>query len=239
MDLHTRPDGSVHLHVPANYAPTLGADGAILLDWFSSALIALARLRDGDPQMSADDWHWLINDLEHRLAPRLQGIRDALIRAHAAAGGSYGDLALAMDVSKGTAQYRRDRLAAAAPSSWESWARGTLPGHPASATWSAQVTVTRNGTTDDINIDGLTDRQATELETLISLDDHTVTVITAAGRIHTFASTEVQMVRVSHTAARTFPTADRTRGEAHAALCATGCHAYVAGECQHCGHPHS
>jgi hypothetical protein len=203
MDLHTRPDGSINLHVPASYAHTLGVDGMLLLDWFSSALIALARLRDSDPQMTANDWYNLINDTEHRLAPRLQGIRDALIRAHAAAGGSYGDLALAMDVPKGTAQYRRDKLTAAAPSTWERWATGTLPGHPAFATWSAEVTVTRDGTADRIEIDGLTERQAAELETLISQTEHTVTVTNSAGRTYTFTSTEVQVVRVARTATRT------------------------------------
>jgi len=99
----------------------LGVDAAVLADWFDTALWVLARLRNGH-EMTAQDWHTAINDLDHRLLPRIEGIRDAVIRAHAAAGGSVGDLALAMDVPRSTAQYRREVLLAAPPGLWESWA---------------------------------------------------------------------------------------------------------------------
>ncbi|WP_229876570.1 hypothetical protein, partial [Streptomyces griseoloalbus] len=66
----------------------------------------------------------VISDLDHRLLPRLQGIRDMAIRRHKELGGSLNDLALAMDVKKSTAQSRlgviltgKDR-----PSTWENWA---------------------------------------------------------------------------------------------------------------------
>jgi hypothetical protein len=206
MDLTTRPDGSIRLDVPASYAPTLGADGMLLLDWFSSALIALARLRDPQ-EMTPNDWHNLINDVERRLTPRMQGIRDALIRAHAAAGGSYGDLALAMDTGKSTAQYRRDRLTDVAPSHWERWATGTLPGYTRTD-WTAQVFLVRPDTApgrapgdeirEHVELTDLTAEQARELETLLTTDpDHTVTI-----GARTFSAPEVQMVTVSRTAAR-------------------------------------
>ncbi|MER7857402.1 hypothetical protein ABTZ98_33435 [Streptomyces bacillaris] len=206
MELRTNPDGSLTLNVPASYGRTLGADGMMMLDWFSSALIAMARLRDGDQVMTANDWHNLINDTEHRLTPRLQGIRDALIRAHAAAGGSYGDLALAMDVPKGTAQYRRDKLTAAQPSTWERWADGTLADF-IRADWSASVTVRHPETGEDhtVQLDRLSGDQAAELETLISSDpEHTVTIRQSAGSCWTFRAAEVQVVRVERT--RTAPT---------------------------------
>ncbi len=236
MDLRTNPDGSISLRVPASYAPTLGSDGLLLLDWYSSALIALSRLRAGDPQMTSDGWHALLNDLERRLAPRLQGIRDALIRAHAAAGGTYSELALALDVSKGGAQYRRDKVTATPPSHWERWATGTIPGVAPAADWQATVTLIRAGQTtpEHVEVAGLTAMQAGELETLVAdhSDEMVVTVTNNAGHAYAFSAPDVQMVKVSHTV-------DRSRAEAHAALCATGCHAYAAGKCRHCGHPRS
>jgi hypothetical protein len=72
-----------------------------------------------------------IMHLENKLTPRLEGIRDALIRAHYAAGGSHEDLALAMDVSRSTAQSRGNKVRHAAPSHWETWARRELPGDTA------------------------------------------------------------------------------------------------------------
>jgi len=101
-----------------------------LADWFDTALWALAVLRTGRVDrtdghaLTANDLHTVINDLDHRLLPRLQGIRDAAVRRHADLGGTYGDLATAMDTSRSTAQYRRDALTAKTPSVWENWATG-------------------------------------------------------------------------------------------------------------------
>ncbi|WP_229860047.1 hypothetical protein, partial [Streptomyces anandii] len=108
----------------------------MLTDWFDTALWGLSMFRTGanargpveiDPS-AAEVTHerlWqVISDLDHRLLPRLQGIRDMAIRRHKELGGSLNDLALAMDVKKSTAQSRlgviltgKDR-----PSTWENWA---------------------------------------------------------------------------------------------------------------------
>ncbi|WP_327707548.1 hypothetical protein OG530_41005 (plasmid) [Streptomyces decoyicus] len=99
-------------------------------DWFDTALWALAILRSGRVDrtdghaLTAADLYTVINDLDHRLLPRLEGIRDAAVRRHAELGGTYGDLALAMDTSRSTAQYRRDALTAKSPNVWENWATG-------------------------------------------------------------------------------------------------------------------
>lgn len=61
-----------------------------------------------------------------RLAPRLQGALDALIRAHYDAGGSHGELAAAMEVERSTAQYQGDRVRKTPPTHWELWAAGEL-----------------------------------------------------------------------------------------------------------------
>lgn len=62
-----------------------------------------------------------------RLAPRLQGALDALIRAHYDAGGSHGELARAMEVERSTAQYQGDRVRKTIPPThWELWAAGEL-----------------------------------------------------------------------------------------------------------------
>jgi hypothetical protein len=59
------------------------------------------------------------------LLERLEGVRDAAARQHAARGGSYGALANSMGVNRATAQYRRDTLVKKAPSPMEQWATGS------------------------------------------------------------------------------------------------------------------
>lgn len=129
--ISTRPaaDGGmdVTIHLTPTQAAALGHDAVQLADWLHSALWAMAVLRTGQDQDGRPyrpTWFDSIVALDHRLVPRIEGVRDAVIRAHADGGGSVGDLALAMDVPRSTAQYRRDVLRRSAPSIWESWARG-------------------------------------------------------------------------------------------------------------------
>lgn len=132
-------------------AAALGGEAGILTDWFDTALWALALFRNGrtdratlapSRDVTSDDLYTVINDLDHRLLPRLQGVRDAAIRRHQELGGSLGDLALAMDVAKSTAQSRRNVVMNRpdGPTSWERWAiqggpqgreRCKACGHPA------------------------------------------------------------------------------------------------------------
>ncbi|GHB75760.1 hypothetical protein GCM10010331_74490 [Streptomyces xanthochromogenes] len=117
--------GDIVISLTPEQSQKLGPDADMLADWFHSALWALATLRSAAPAdqaVSPNSWHTMINDVDHRLLPRLEGIRDALIRAHAASGGSVGDLALAMDVARSTAQYRREVLHNSAPGTFEKWA---------------------------------------------------------------------------------------------------------------------
>jgi len=130
---------SVTIHLTRAEAAALGAELSTITDWYASALLALVALRtgrlDGDTaatgpgRTTAADWHALISDVDRRLMPRLTGIRDALIRAHAAAGGSIGDLAVAMDVPRSTAQARRQAVLTR-DSAWEVWAITGGPGLP-------------------------------------------------------------------------------------------------------------
>ncbi|MFB8384960.1 hypothetical protein [Streptomyces rubiginosohelvolus] len=114
-------------------AKAIGGEAGTMADWFHSALWAMAMLRTGrnsagEPYFAGpNDWYTPINDLDHRLIPRLEGIRDAVVRAHARSGGTVQDLALAMDVPRSTAQHRREVLTRATPSGWESWAEDGGP----------------------------------------------------------------------------------------------------------------
>ncbi|MEU8437806.1 hypothetical protein AB0F18_33910 [Streptomyces sp. NPDC029216] len=117
-------------------AKALGGEEGLLADWFDTALWALSMFRTGsnprgpvelDPaaaEITPDTLYRVINDLDNRLLPRLQGIRDMAIRRHHELGGSIGDLALAMDVVKSTAQSRRNVVISGKdrPSMWENWA---------------------------------------------------------------------------------------------------------------------
>ncbi|WP_331718134.1 hypothetical protein OG985_50265 (plasmid) [Streptomyces sp. NBC_00289] len=131
-------------------AEALGFEAGTLADWFDTALWALALLRNGysdrggqgATDVTPEALYTVLNDLDHRLLPRLQGIRDAAVRRHQELGGSIGDLALAMDVAKSTAQSRRNVVMNRAATSWERWATQGGPerehcgacGHPARPT---------------------------------------------------------------------------------------------------------
>ncbi|MBC2869824.1 hypothetical protein [Streptomyces mexicanus] len=124
--------GDIVISLTPEQSQKLGMEAGILADWFHSALWALAMLRTVNPAadgVPSSTWHTMINDVDHQLLPRLEGIRDALIRAHDSSGGSVGDLALAMDVPRSTAQYRRDVLRRSQKSTWEDWAVFGGPQH--------------------------------------------------------------------------------------------------------------
>ncbi|OWA01061.1 hypothetical protein B9W68_30500 [Streptomyces sp. CS227] len=57
--------------------------------------------------------------MSNGLMNRLEGIRDAAVRQHAARDGSYGELANSMSVTRATAQSRRDTLLKRDPSEME------------------------------------------------------------------------------------------------------------------------
>ncbi|WP_219517532.1 hypothetical protein [Nonomuraea ceibae] len=111
---------------------TLGNDAAVLSDWFDTLIWALHNLRSGawDFERATPETRThvdlAINDLETRLSPRLSGLRDALIRRHYELGGSHGELALALDVPRSTAQHRRRQLDPE-PTAWERWATDGRP----------------------------------------------------------------------------------------------------------------
>lgn len=125
--------GDIVISLTPAQSKALGAEAGTMADWFHSALYAMALLRsgrgiDGQPYFAGpNDWYTPINDLDNRLIRRLEGIRDAVVRAHANSGGTVQDLALAMDVPRSTAQYRREALLKAMPSTWERWAEDGGP----------------------------------------------------------------------------------------------------------------
>lgn len=119
--------------VPVPDARRVGMEAAPLTDWFDTVLYALDKLRGDELKLdgSRDDatltsLRIAINDVMCRLEPRLTGLTQALVRAHQQAGGSHGELASAMDVPRGTAQYRAMKVRIQEPSVWELWARGEL-----------------------------------------------------------------------------------------------------------------
>lgn len=104
-----------------------------LADWCDTIFLALARLRDGAwrldlsrDEITLAELSATIGELETRLAPRLKGLRAALVRAHYAAGGSHGELSRAMDTNRATAQTRASRVRGHAPGHWEKWASGEV-----------------------------------------------------------------------------------------------------------------
>lgn len=118
-------------------ATAAGMEATVIADWMDTYFWALAMLRTGTNTRTeeqrpdvAGDWYTVLNDLEHRLTPRLQGVVDAAIRRHHAQSGTLGELALSMDCAKSTAQSRRDAVLKGRnrPSIWENWATGSPRG---------------------------------------------------------------------------------------------------------------
>lgn len=120
--------GAVILNFTSAHERLIGGDAARMLDWMYTGLMALAVLRQDPPNRApAERWHLAISDLSARLLPHLGGILDAVIRAHAESGGTYGQLAEAMAAPKGTAQSRRNRVMGKPPALLEQWACGQRP----------------------------------------------------------------------------------------------------------------
>lgn len=121
---HTGPPSELTIPLSAAGAQALGADAEQLAVQVATVLHGLARLRAGG--LDKHDLAAIVTD-SCGLLELVQGIQDAAVRLHAGQGGSYGALAAAMDVSRGTAQYRRDTLLKNAPSELEQWATGDQP----------------------------------------------------------------------------------------------------------------
>ncbi|WP_343235725.1 RNase adapter RapZ [Streptomyces sp. SID10815] len=118
---HTAPDPDLTVPLSAPDAQALGDDVGQLAVRLGAVLHGLAQLRAGGA--STDD---LANTIlmSNGLMKRLEGVRDAAVRQHAARGGSYGALASAMGVTRATAQSRRDTLLKKDLSEMEKWAVG-------------------------------------------------------------------------------------------------------------------
>ncbi len=133
LEFIQRTDGStaVVITLPGEH---LGVDAAVMADWFDTVFWAMDKLRSGAWNVPGRDTvneiGTAITHLEHRLSPRLGGLRDALIRAHYAAGGSHAELGHALDTARSTAQGIAKRLPTE-PTVWEKWARRELPGDTA------------------------------------------------------------------------------------------------------------
>ncbi|CAK7288421.1 hypothetical protein [Streptomyces misionensis] len=116
---HTTPAPDLTIPLSAADAQALGDDGDQLAMRLGAVLHGLAQMRAGGA--STDDLaHTIL--MSTGLTKRLEGIRDAAVRQHAAQGGSYGALANAMGVTRATAQSRRDTLLKKDPSEMEKWA---------------------------------------------------------------------------------------------------------------------
>jgi hypothetical protein len=104
-----------------------------LVGWLDTAIHGLGALLTGslhldkrrDPETLATIAAALAA-LEQCLAPRLEGLSAALVRAHYAAGGNHPELAAAMGVPKSTAQSRAAKVLMRRPSEWEDWATGDV-----------------------------------------------------------------------------------------------------------------
>ncbi|GGT07533.1 hypothetical protein GCM10010156_75960 [Planobispora rosea] len=105
----------------------LGTDAAFIADWADTIFWSLDRLRSGAWDARGTETvaeiGTALSHLETKLTPRLEGLRDALVRQHFDAGGTYTLLAAALEVPRSTAQSRADKVRDAEPSRWEAWAR--------------------------------------------------------------------------------------------------------------------
>ncbi|MFJ3891161.1 hypothetical protein [Streptomyces rubrogriseus] len=115
----TDPVPDLTIPLSTDDAQALGDDVGQLAMLLGTVMRGLAQLRAG--RTSTDDLATTIT-VTTGLLNRLEGVRDAAVRQHAAQGGSYGALASSMGVTRATAQSRRDTLLKKDPSEMEKWA---------------------------------------------------------------------------------------------------------------------
>ncbi|MEU6175803.1 hypothetical protein ABZ832_28330 [Streptantibioticus parmotrematis] len=121
---NTEPAPVPDLTIPLSVADAqaLGDDVGQLAMQLGAVLHGLAQLRAGGA--STDDLATTVL-MSNGLINRLEGVREAAVRQHADGGGSYGELATSMSVTRATAQSRRDALLKKQPSEMEQWATGS------------------------------------------------------------------------------------------------------------------
>ena len=107
----------------------IGMEAGPILDWMDTVFYALSKLRSSDLKLDKSrdektlkDLYTCINDLT-RLEPRFEGLKNTLIRAHREAGGTHGELALALDSPRSTASTQARTICIRKPQHWETWAR--------------------------------------------------------------------------------------------------------------------
>lgn len=131
MRVATKVDGDVttlSITLEGDEASALGIDAFKMIDRAETLLRGLYMLRTGHtaaPSSGPVDLEALEGVIGHaeQLTNWAKGIQDAAIRGHVRFGGTYGQLAIALDVVRSTAQSRRDALTGSLSSGYESWAR--------------------------------------------------------------------------------------------------------------------
>lgn len=191
-------------------------DLSLLTSHFDTALTSLAQLRDGKWRLDGSkDAITLgqiydgLNSLSHYLEPRLAGLASALIRAHFDAGGTYGELAKALDTSRSSAQSRAIRVRSAGPGVWEKWAtrEGDPVDYPAADVrpgWAIEVTGGKRKQVQTVRVygDGLVEADVDTSgsycfaagETTPAWPHNLPGVLESSGRIPATASTPEQAV---------------------------------------------
>ncbi|WBB60256.1 hypothetical protein O7599_32845 [Streptomyces sp. WMMC500] len=130
--VYRAPEGDGGLEFTVRLTPeetgALTREARLLAEIVDSCLWALGMLRTGvnsrdagGPPPIPGDWYAALRDLE-RIAPRIEGTRDAVIRALAVSGEGTDRLAQAMHTDEEAAVRRRADVLGNPPSEWETWA---------------------------------------------------------------------------------------------------------------------
>lgn len=122
-------------------AEALGVHAYDLAEALDTVLVAIAAARTGadpvdpkeghdlkdTPVSDAKRWSQWVIGAATTLLDRVDAVRAAAIREHAEQGGSYGELANAMSVTRATAQTRRNTIVRSEPTPQEQWVSSPAP----------------------------------------------------------------------------------------------------------------
>ncbi|MGJ6969050.1 hypothetical protein ACSDR0_44870 [Streptosporangium sp. G11] len=132
-DPHGNDEMEITIRLTASEARSVGKDALLMAEIVDSCLWALGMLRtgansrdSGSPTPTVGDWATALRGLD-RLAPRLRGTRDAVVRAYLASGGSTQRLADVMAIPLSELQDDAERTMAQPPDTWEEWATTSRP----------------------------------------------------------------------------------------------------------------
>lgn len=129
IEIQRNGESGTELRISIKLTPeetdSLGGEAELIAEIIDTYFWAVTMLRTGvnhrdleSPPPTAGDWYVVLKEID-RLPPRLNAVRDAVVRTFIDSGGSLERMAKALDVSHDDARQLLSRILGEGPSGWE------------------------------------------------------------------------------------------------------------------------